>query len=116
MPGIGPQPCVDDEEEHRNPFGERRGDGCSGDAQCRKTPFPENKHIVEHHVGKDHDDRIARQYAGAGRGDVERPEHGGGEREEKTVDAPVQIADGGGVDLVRFDEQPQQLGPTASMP
>ena len=65
---------VDDEEEHGKCTRQARRDGCTGNAQFRKSPMTEDEEIVEEDVARHHDHRVELQHTGTGGGDIEGAE------------------------------------------
>ena len=91
---------VEDEEQERHAFGQRRTQGGAGDAHGREAEVAENQDVVEHHVAQHHHHRVQGQGAGLYRAQEEGSEDDGAKGEEGAEHAPVQIvfgspADGG---------------------
>ena len=84
-------PCIDDEENHRYHFSQRRADSSTGNSQLRETEFTENQDIIEYHIRKYHHNRVQSQRLGLRRTYEEGTEHHHDKREEEPVHTPMNI-------------------------
>ena len=91
LPAVNPFPGIDDKENHRYHFSQRRADSSTGNSQLRETEFTENQDIIEYHIRKYHHNRVQSQRLGLRRTYKEGAEHDHDKREEEPVHTPVNI-------------------------
>ena len=96
------------EEKHRHGFRNGRGYRRALYPQRRTAQFPEDEDVIQHHIGPDHHQRVGGQYLRMRGPDVEGAEHGGNEREEETIHAPVDVSDCRTENRIRFNQPAQQ--------